>query len=359
MAQFLKPIYHTVYLMLGNSCNMNCRYCVQHPLVHEPIAREIDPEIYQFLEELSKNMPAGDKLPIEFYGGEPLLYFEAMKKIVEHTEGFCRFSIISNGKNITDEQVNFINRHHISYRVSWDGRNVLKTRMEDVLRDAKNKNKLLHIEDFGISAVTSKYATPRDIFDAFQPFASEYWMLHGRLPYVNTDEVMDVGAMPRDFLDADYGKIRNEVYGIVAEYLDGRRHLLSIESRWAESMVEIAEDNEWSPRDEYAPCGNGYDTLNLDLQGSLYACHNLSSPIADIHTPYFEYLGRIIATDSTLKHKDACRKCSVFKYCGGGCKFVSEKAKKESYCKLKKAVFEPVLQALEERQGVIDKTDSL
>ena len=32
--KYLKRNINTVFLMLGNSCNMNCAYCLQHPLVH-------------------------------------------------------------------------------------------------------------------------------------------------------------------------------------------------------------------------------------------------------------------------------------------------------------------------------------
>ena len=48
--KYLKRNINTVFLMLGNSCNMNCAYCLQHPLVHKPLTREVNPEIYDFLE---------------------------------------------------------------------------------------------------------------------------------------------------------------------------------------------------------------------------------------------------------------------------------------------------------------------
>jgi MoaA/NifB/PqqE/SkfB family radical SAM enzyme len=57
--KYLKRNINTVFLMLGNSCNMNCAYCLQHPLVHKPLTREVNPEIYDFLEEISQeNYPA-------------------------------------------------------------------------------------------------------------------------------------------------------------------------------------------------------------------------------------------------------------------------------------------------------------
>ena len=49
MGKYLKREITSIFLMLGNQCNMNCTYCLQHPLVNEPILTEIDPEIYDFL----------------------------------------------------------------------------------------------------------------------------------------------------------------------------------------------------------------------------------------------------------------------------------------------------------------------
>ena len=49
MSKFLKRKVHTVFLMLGNNCNMNCKYCLQHPLVTRQLTNKVNPEIYDFL----------------------------------------------------------------------------------------------------------------------------------------------------------------------------------------------------------------------------------------------------------------------------------------------------------------------
>ena len=71
--KYLRRNINTVFLMLGNSCNMNCAYCLQHPLVHKALTREVNPEIYDFLEEVTNENTR--PLHLQFYGGEPLLYF--------------------------------------------------------------------------------------------------------------------------------------------------------------------------------------------------------------------------------------------------------------------------------------------
>ena len=79
--KYLRRNINTVFLMLGNSCNMNCAYCLQHPLVHKPLSREVNPEIYDFLGEVAQEN--NRTLHLQFYGGEPLLYFRTIREVVE------------------------------------------------------------------------------------------------------------------------------------------------------------------------------------------------------------------------------------------------------------------------------------
>jgi uncharacterized protein len=107
--KYLKRNINTVFLMLGNSCNMNCAYCLQHPLVHKPLTREVNPEIYDFLEEISQENSR--PLHLQFYGGEPLLYFGTIQEVVAAVKKRklnMTFGIITNGRALTDEMVRFL-----------------------------------------------------------------------------------------------------------------------------------------------------------------------------------------------------------------------------------------------------------
>lgn len=102
--KYLRRNINTVFLMLGNSCNMNCAYCLQHPLVHKPLTREVNPEIYDFLEEVAEENTR--PLHLQFYGGEPLLYFGTIQEVVavvKQRKLNMTFGIITNGRALTDE----------------------------------------------------------------------------------------------------------------------------------------------------------------------------------------------------------------------------------------------------------------
>lgn len=92
---------NTLYIMLGNECNLHCRYCVQRNLVEHPIARHISPKFWKFF------MSIRDNVRVVFYGGEPLLYFPAIKEIVTRRPNLS-YHMPSNCKLLTDEMVDFL-----------------------------------------------------------------------------------------------------------------------------------------------------------------------------------------------------------------------------------------------------------
>ena len=82
MKNFLARKVDTIFMMLGNSCNLNCVYCLQHPLVHHQIATNINPDIYDFIRQVSEEND-GDICRLHFYGGEPLVYYNQIKVILK------------------------------------------------------------------------------------------------------------------------------------------------------------------------------------------------------------------------------------------------------------------------------------
>lgn len=65
---------------------------------------------------------------LNFYGGEPLLAFELIKQVVsllnaEHSnhDKKARYSLTTNGSLLSDEIIQFFNRHEFSVELSFDG----------------------------------------------------------------------------------------------------------------------------------------------------------------------------------------------------------------------------------------------
>lgn len=85
---------------------------------------------------LLKNSGDRVNLEMDFFGGEPLMNFETVKKIVEYARSQepvynkkFRFTITTNGMLLTDDKIDFINREMSNVVLSIDGRKDVNDRM--------------------------------------------------------------------------------------------------------------------------------------------------------------------------------------------------------------------------------------
>lgn len=358
MGNFLKRNINTIFVMLGNGCNMNCAYCLQHPLVHEPLAKKINPDIYKFIAEVAEENK-DKKVHLQFYGGEPLVYFPNIKEIVAETKKRripCSYSVITNGRAMTDEMVKFFNSNEMPVTISWDGYNTMKTRLFDVFQDPVLKERILHIKLLGLSGVISSQAYPKELLEAFQDISDEYYEIHGYSVRVNLDPIFDTGLANKWLLDIDYDRASREMRDMAVNYLEGFMHkkdqreytkLVYLDGLFQQlRYFYLQENGDW--KQYTASCGNGLSVLNLDLDGNLYPCHNTSEKAGAINSGYFQYLQRILAGDKTHLRREHCKSCLALAFCKGGCKLVGDQARNESYCKLKQALFVPVLSVFQE-----------
>lgn len=369
--KFLNRNINTIFIMLGNECNLSCKYCLQHALVKNPISHEINPDIYDFIEEVCSEKPENDTLQIQFFGGEPLLFFENIKSIVAELEKRnlpIRFSVMTNGKLMNQEMVDFFNSHEVFPCVSYDGKNVMKTRGYDPFqKGSKHRELLLKLNSLGVSAVLSAYNYPKDICKAFQEIDYEYKKIHGYHLYMNVDDLMDFGSLPEDLKSIDYDRVSKEVLEMTLEYLQDRVEGNVPEEHYARNVYihekynrlvsyyfRDVEDEEYRYNGMICCCGNGYSTYNLGLDGTLYSCHDISDKCGTIYDSYLKYLRNILRTDSTRVRRDTCKNCTAIAYCGGGCKLIPDKMR-EKYCTLRKAVFEPILYMVQEYGNQIEK----
>lgn len=351
--RFLRRKVSTIFIMLGNGCNMSCKYCLQHPLVHHQLTGSIDPAIYDFIREVKEEN--GDApLRLHFFGGEPTLYFANIKEIVENLKDLdLEYSIITNGRAVTDEMVEFFNSHNIPVAVSWDGPHVLETRGFDSfsLKNPALRRRLLRIDNLGITAVLSAKAYPIEVLEGIQALTEEYYKLHGQHLWVNCDEIFDTGLPDKELFNVDYARVQREITEMTVNYINS-----AVSGEWCKedyaknmwigmmhrTLKDYCRTNGEYKR-ELAFCGNGFRVLNMDLSGNLYPCHNTSEKIGHITDDFWQYFERVLAGDNIRARREVCRQCIAMPYCQGGCKLISDELREKSYCKMKRAVFGPII----------------
>ncbi len=118
----------TVYLNVSNACNLRCTYCYanygQYSTSENTMSFETAQKTIQyFLNEY------GSIGMINFFGGEPLIAFGLIEKVVAYVEELVaknemkkpNFSMVSNGTLMKDEIADFLFKHHFSVTISIDG----------------------------------------------------------------------------------------------------------------------------------------------------------------------------------------------------------------------------------------------
>lgn len=124
-ANYLK----TICLVLNNSCNLNCQYCFANRGKYDKPNEQMNfDKAKEALDNLIRCVRSnnGKEITIAFFGGEPLLSFGLIKKIVKYMENtaddlLCQYMITTNGTLITPKIAEFFETNKFNVTISIDG----------------------------------------------------------------------------------------------------------------------------------------------------------------------------------------------------------------------------------------------
>jgi uncharacterized protein len=140
-----------LYLNITSKCNLSCFYCIfggdytdQYALQQKEMTWDTAQKAIEFF--FSRARKEG-RLRVDFFGGEPLLSFPLMERIVKsikerifHRNQELIISVSSNGTVMNDKILDFLIKHDVLFQVSIDG--------EKEIQDAKRKFKRNNIGSF-------------------------------------------------------------------------------------------------------------------------------------------------------------------------------------------------------------------
>ncbi|MEM4182050.1 MAG: TIGR04084 family radical SAM/SPASM domain-containing protein [Candidatus Pacearchaeota archaeon] len=303
------------HLILTEECNSQCRYC------YEKSFKEFDNGLekkfkFDFSEEKKeidieklKNFLSKDKNPVViFYGGEPLLRIDLIKKITENIN--VPFRIQTNGKLLDKIPINYLKKIE-KILVSIDGEkertdfNRGKGTFNLVMKNL-NKIKKKGYKGEIIARMTISTDFPdidRQVLFLYKSgFSSIHWQL-------------DVG-----FYKFDYEKEKIEKF--FEEYNKNIRKLLEFWVAQIEKgkvlkfypFLGIAESFLKKEKTELR-CGAGHSGYAITLDGKIYACPIMNC-IKDFEA------GNLDSQPKKLKKfscQEECSDCSYYDFCGGRC----------------------------------------
>ena len=117
-------------LHVSHDCNLRCKYCFAdegaYHSVRETMSFEVAKSAIDFLLENSGNRKV---LEVDFFGGEPLMNFDVVKRTVYYAKAEAEkrgkrflFTTTTNGLLLDDETIRFLNEEMENVVLSLDGR---------------------------------------------------------------------------------------------------------------------------------------------------------------------------------------------------------------------------------------------
>lgn len=309
-------------------CNMKCDYCFvnmnipsqKFNIMNETVAfKSID-----FLVKKSKNIK---NLEVDFFGGEPLLAFELIKKIIFYSKKFTnknfRFTITTNGILLNKKIIKYLNENIDNIIISLDGRK----NVNDVIRKHKNEN-IKSTYDI----IVPKF---QELIYLRKKLKKDYF-IRGTFTVKNLDFSNDF----KHLIDLGFHNIslepilsKNTKLSIKNENID------KILSEY-EKICDLIIDNNDKKINFYhyifdiynSPCilkrikgcGAGFEYLCIETNGDIYPCHQLTNnkvfKLGNIKNKFdkkIKYIDKF--HQSNVLNNSVCKLCWAKYYCGGGC----------------------------------------
>ena len=324
-----KNIVKALCLHVAHTCNLNCEYCFASQGKYQGeralMSFEVGKRALDFLIENS-----GDRrnLEVDFFGGEPLMNWDVVKRLVLYARSIekekgknFRFTLTTNGMLIDDDVIDFSNKEMHNVVLSLDGRKEI----HDSVR-----------VDFGGKG---SFDT---IVPKFQKFVKErgdkeYYM-RGTFTHANPDFLKDIDVMldlgfdkismepvvcaPTDksALTEDDKPIIFEQYELLAKkMLDA--HKKGKDFTFYHYMIDLKGGPCVYKR--ISGCGSGTEYMAVTPWGDLYPCHQF---VGDEKFKLGDIFKGVTNTQKVAEFKSCnayarpdCRDCWAKLYCSGGC----------------------------------------
>lgn len=316
-------------LHVAHTCNLNCAYCFASQGKYQGERALMSFETgKRALDFLVENSGTRRNLEVDFFGGEPLMNWDVVKKLVEYARSIekekgknFRFTLTTNGLNIDDDVIEFSNREMSNVVLSLDGRKEVHDRYRV---DYKGKG------SWDI------------IVPKFQRFVKErggknYYM-RGTFTHANPDFLEDIKQM----LSLGFNELSMEpvvcAAGDPSELTEQDKEIVFEQyEKLAELMLQ--KDKEGKPFTFYhymidlkggpciykriSGCGSGTEYMAVTPWGDLYPCHQFVGDekfrLGDIwhgvtNTAIQEEFG-----SCNVYAREDCHNCWAKLYCSGGC----------------------------------------
>lgn len=316
-------------LHIAHTCNLNCEYCFASQGKYHGERAVMSFEVgKRALDFLIENSGSRHNLEVDFFGGEPLMNFDVVKKLVEYARSVekqagknFRFTLTTNGMLIDDDVIDFANREMSNVVLSLDGR-----------KEIHDRYRVDYAGNGSWEKIVPKFQ------ELVKARGGKNYYMRGTFTHRNPDFLEDIKTM----LDLGFTELSMEP--VVCGENDPARLTeedLPIVLKQYEDLAKlmIERDREGKPFTFYhymidlkggpciykriSGCGSGTEYMAVTPWGDLYPCHQFVGDekflLGNIWDGVKNTAVREDFFNCNVYAREECKDCWARLYCSGGC----------------------------------------
>jgi uncharacterized protein len=326
---------NTLKIQLGLSCNYECSYCNQRfvPHANETNSNDVEP----FLEQLKQWFNGGyygdgSGVRIEFWGGEPLVYWKTLKPLAEKLRILypkAQFGMVTNASILTPEINEWIDSMGFGIGISHDGPGYHVRGLDpfddpqkfELIKDLYNRLKVNNRVSFNVM-LNKNNKSRSEISKWFRErFGDDVPLGEGAFidPY-------DEGGVESS-LQTYKEQIEYRNQALVDMRSKDSSNFMIINQKVQDFIKSVREKRPASSLGQ--KCGmDDPQNIAVDLRGNVLTCQNVSEvsvgPNGESHKigHVTDFKNIQLKTSTHFTKRDECMKCPVLQICKGSCMFL-------------------------------------
>lgn len=332
--------HNTLKIQLGLSCNFECEYCNQRyvPRAEETNQNDID----DFVNKMDSWFnPQKGSTRIEFWGGEPLVYWKTLKPLAEKLREkypSTPFTMITNGSLLDKEKNTWLDEMNFNVGISHDGPGQF-VRGPDPLDDPESREGILDLykrlapkgrTSFN-SMINSKNISRAKVQEFFIDLISKElgknylkYLIIGEGSFI---DAYDADAVKHSLTNEEEDiKYRNLAAAEIRENKTDAFQLINDKGfGFINSLRSMTKKQTLGQK-----CGmDKKENMAVDLKGNVLTCQNVS-PVSHNPAGISHLLGTVdnlndieVKTGTHWSDRKECPNCPVLHLCKGACFYLT------------------------------------
>lgn len=316
---------YKLYLLVTNNCNLACKYCYAaertQKLEKQIMPFSIAKKTVDFLFSQKK-----EHYEIVFFGGEPLMNFDLIKKVVEYCNKKNKkilYSIVTNGTLLNEEKILFIKENQFKIILSIDGGKEVqnscrpfkggKGTFEIIKNNLKLLEKLYYLNQISITINKNNL----NVHDQIKELMDNGIIGNISLEIV-TSKDLELALDEKDMLklSEEYNKLTE----LIINTWNHKEKLIKI-SDFFGPINKINKSKE--PILRQYRCTAFINHFAVSYEGNVYPCSRFEGEkkflIGNINTGIDINKINELIKEINITNKEKCLKCWMRNVCGGGC----------------------------------------